>query len=195
MTRFFLIRHAHCDGVGQVLWGRKRDVHLNDCGKSAARALALRVAQNHFEAIYSSPLERAVETAEEIARLNGPVPINISEPLNELDFGEWTGATIENLDDDPVWQQFNSIRTRTPIPGGESILDAQARIVDELKRLAFEHENGQVAVVSHADMIKIALAYFANLDLDRPDLFNLPPCSVSLLDLAGTRTGAMSVHI
>jgi len=195
MTTFFLIRHAHCDGVGQVLWGRQRDVHLNECGKSAARALAQRVAENHFEAIYSSPLERAVETAEEIAKVSDHMDVNISDPLNELDFGEWTGATIANLDDDPVWQQFNSIRTRTPIPGGESILDAQARIVDELKRLAFEHENGRVAVVSHADMIKVALAYFANLDLDRPDLFNLPPCSVSLLDLTGTRTGAMSVHI
>lgn len=195
MTRFFLIRHAHCDGVGQVLWGRKRDVHLNECGKSAARALAQRVAQNQFAAIYSSPLERAVETAEEIAKVSDNTAVNVREPLNELDFGEWTGATIANLDDDPVWQQFNSIRTHTPIPGGESILDAQARIVAELKRLASEHENGQLAVVTHADMIKVALAYFANLDLDRPDLFNLPPCSVSVLDLTGTRTGAMSVHI
>jgi len=195
MTTFFLIRHAHCDGVGEVLWGRQRDVHLNDCGKSAARALAERVAQNHFAAIYSSPMERAVETAEEIAKHNDQMPVKISEPFNELDFGEWTGETIESLDNDPVWRQFNSVRTRTPIPGGESILDVQARIVDELKRLAFTHEDGDVAIVSHADVIKAALAYFGNLDLDRPELFNLPPCSVSLLNLTGTRPGAMSVHI
>jgi broad specificity phosphatase PhoE len=194
MTTFFLIRHAHCDGVGQVLWGRQADVHLNECGKSAARALAQRVAQNHFAAIYSSPLERAVETAAEIAKQD-QVPVKISEPFNELDFGDWTGETIESLDHDPVWRSFNSIRTRTPIPGGESILDAQARIVDELKRLAFEHEDGDVAIVSHADMIKIALAYFGNLDPDRPDLFNVPPCSVSLLNLTGAHTAAMSVHV
>jgi probable phosphoglycerate mutase len=195
MTTFLLIRHAHCDGVGKVLWGRQRDVHLNACGKSAARVLARRVAPNQVEAIYTSPLERAVETAAEIAKLSSDVPIEVSESLNELDYGDWTGETIDKLDGDPVWQQFNSIRTRTPIPGGESILDAQARIVDELKRLTLKHEDGRVAVVSHADMIKIALAYFANPDLDRPDLFNVPPCSVSLLQLSETRTGAMSVHI
>jgi probable phosphoglycerate mutase len=194
MTTFFLIRHAHCDGVGKVLWGRRRDVHLNDCGKSAARALAQRVAGKHFDAIYSSPLERAVETAEEIAKRDH-VQVNISEPLNELDFGEWTAATIDDLDGDPLWQQFNTIRSRTPIPGGESILDAQARIVAELKRLALKHDQGQVGVVSHADMIKIALAYFAQLDIDRPDLFNVPPCSVSLLALNERQTAAMSVHI
>jgi broad specificity phosphatase PhoE len=195
MTTFFLIRHAHCDGVGQVLWGRQRDVHLSENGKCAARVLAERVAANRLDAIYSSPLERAVETAEEIAKRSDRVPLRIIESLNELDFGEWTGESIESLDDDPVWQRFNSVRTRTPIPGGESILDAQARIVDELKRLAVKHESGQVAVVSHADMIKIALAYFANLDVDRPDLFNVPPCSVSLLQLTEGRAGAMAVHI
>src|SRR5687767_5120222 len=178
MTTFFLIRHAHCDGVGQVLWGRRRDVHLSADGLSAARTLAQRVAENRLDAIYSSPLERAVETAEEIAKHSDRTPVNISEALNELDFGEWTGATVESLDNNPVWRQFNTVRTRTPIPGGESILDAQARIVAELKRLSLKHEQGQVAVVSHADMIKIALAYFAQLDVDRPDLFNLPPCSV-----------------
>ncbi len=195
MTTFFLIRHAHCDGVGKVLWGRQCDVHLNECGKSAARALAERVAGNRIDAIYSSPLERAVETAEEIAKHSDHVPVNISEALNELDFGEWTAATIADLEGDPTWQQFNTVRSRTPIPGGESILDAQARIVGELKRLSLKHEDGQVAVVSHADMIKIALAYFAQLDIDRPDLFNLPPCSVSVLALHGRNTAAMSVHI
>jgi broad specificity phosphatase PhoE len=195
MTTFFLIRHAHCDGVGQVLWGRRRDVHLNECGKSAARALAQRVAQNHFDAIYSSPLERAVETAAEIAKRSDRVPVNISEPLNELDYGEWTGETIESLNIDPVWRRFNSVRTRTPIPGGESILDAQARIVAELIRLSLKHDEGQVAIVSHAEMIKIALAYFANLDIDRLDCLNLPPCSVSMLELKGTQPGAMSVHL
>ena len=195
MTTFFLIRHAHCDGVGQVLWGRQRDVHLSEDGRCAARVLAERVAQNRLDAIYTSPLERAIETAEEIAKRSDDVPVRVIESLNELDFGEWTGESIESLDGDPVWQNFNSVRTQTPIPGGESILDAQTRIVDELKRLTVKHENGQVAVVSHADMIKIALAYFANLDVDRPDLFNVPPCSVSLLQLTEGRAGAMAVHV
>ena len=195
MTTFFLIRHAHCDGVGEVLWGRRRDVHLNEHGKSAARELAQRVAENRLDAIYSSPLERAVETAVEIANCSRKYPLNISDQLNELDYGEWTGATIEHLQDDPVWRRFNTVRSRTPIPGGETILHAQARIAGELKRLALKRVNERVAIVSHADMIKIALAYFANLDIDRLDHLNLPPCSISMLELKGTHTGAMSVHV
>ena len=195
MTTFFLIRHAHCDGVGKVLWGRRGDVHLNENGKSAARALARRVGESRLDAIYSSPLERALETAQEIANESGQVPINISDSLNELDFGEWTGESVESLDSDPVWRRFNSVRARTRIPGGESILEAQDRIVSELKRLSLKHENGCVAIVSHADMIKIALAYFAGLDVDRMGQVNLPPCSVSMLVLNGTKPGAMSVHV
>lgn len=195
MTIFFLIRHAECDGVGKILWGRQRDVHLNEDGKSAARAMAQRMAGNKLDAIYSSPLERAVETAEELAKHSDRVPVTISEPLNEVDFGEWTGEPLEKLDHDPVWHRFNSVRTRTPIPGGESILEAQARIVAELKRLSLKHENGHVAIVSHAEIIKIALAYFAHLDIDHLDQLKLPPCSVSMLELKGAHAGAMSVHL
>ena len=183
MTTFFLIRHAHCDGVGEILWGRRRDVHLNDEGRSAAREVAQRVAQNRLDAIYTSPLERAVETAIEIANCSRIYPVNISDQLNELDFGDWTGATIESLENDPVWRRFNTIRSRTPIPGGESLLEAQARIVDELKRLALKHGDGHVAVVGHAGLIKVALAYFANLDVDRLDQLNVPPCSVKTLSV------------
>ena len=195
MTRFFLIRHAHCDGIGEVLWGRRRNVHLNEHGRSAARAVAERLVQNRLDAIYSSPLERAIETAIEIAHCSRKYPINISEQLNELDFGNWTGETIESLENDPVWRNFNTIRSRTPIPGGESIFEAQARIVAELKRLSLKHGTGQVAIVSHAEMIKVALAYFGNLDVDRMDQLDLPPCSVSVLELKGTHIGAMSVHV
>jgi broad specificity phosphatase PhoE len=195
MTTFFLIRHAHCDRVGEVLWGRTPDVHLNERGKSAARELARQVAENRPDAIYSSPLERAIETAAEIANRSRTGPINIRDELNELDYGEWTGATIDHLQDDPVWRRFNTVRSRTPIPGGETILDAQARIAGELKRLALKHVNERVVIVSHADMIKIALAYFAGLDIDRLDHLNIPPCSISMLELKGTHTGAMAVHI
>jgi broad specificity phosphatase PhoE len=183
MTTFFLIRHAQCDGIGRILWGRKHDVHLNEDGKSAARALAERVAHDRLDAIYSSPLERAVETAEEIAQRNGLDTVNISEALNELDYGDWTGQTIGSLEGDSMWKRFNTVRTRTPIPGGESILSAQTRIVDELKRLSVKHENENVAIVSHADVIKAALVYFARLDLNQMNRIDVAPCSINRLNL------------
>ena len=195
MTTFFLIRHAQCDGVGQVLWGRTADVHLNEEGRTAAWLLADRVTEHRLDAIYSSPLDRAVETAEKIARRSGIDSVNISEPLNELDFGDWTGASVASLEGDPVWQDFNTVRDRTPIPGGESILDVQARIADELKRLALKHENGAVAIVSHADVIRMALAYFIGLDLNRVQQIDIAPCSVTMLQLQGTYAQATAVNL
>lgn len=195
MTTFFLIRHAQCDGVGHVLWGRTQDVHLNEDGVSAACLLAQRITQHRLDAIYSSPLERAVETAEKIARRSGIDTVNISESLNELDFGEWTGETVESLENDPVWRNFNTVRSDTPIPGGESIHDAQSRVVDELKQLSAKHENGNVAVVSHADVIKVALAYFVGLDVDKLDQIDIAPCSVTLLRLDGTHADARAVNL
>lgn len=186
MTTFFLIRHAQCDGVGEVLWGRQSDVHLNDEGRTAAWLLAERVTEHRLDAIYSSPLERAVETAEKIARRSGIDSVSISEPLNELDFGDWTGASVDSLAGDPVWTDFNTVRDQTPIPGGESILDVQVRIADELKRLALKHENGNVAIVSHADVIRMALAYFVGLDLHRLQQIDIAPCSVTMLQVTGT---------
>jgi broad specificity phosphatase PhoE len=195
MTTFFLIRHGHCDGVGRILWGRTSDVHLNEDGKSAARVLAERLAHDRLVAIYSSPLERALETADEIAQQLGLAPIHISQSLNELDYGDWTGQTIESLKGDPIWQQFNTVRTRTPVPGGESILSAQTRIAEELKRLSVKHENENVAIVSHADVIKAALAYFTGLDLDDVYQIDVPPCSIIKLELKPAQTRAMTVSL
>ena len=195
MTTFFLIRHAHCDGVGRILWGRRHDVHLNEEGKSAARALAERVAHDRLDAIYSSPLERALETADEIAQQSRLAPIHINQSFNELDYGDWTGQTIESLEGDPVWRNFNTIRTRTPVPGGESILSAQARIVDELKRLSLKHMNENVAIVSHADIIKAALAYFSSLDLDEVNQIDVPPCSIIRLEVRREQARAMTVSL
>jgi broad specificity phosphatase PhoE len=180
VTTFFLIRHASCTGLGQTLWGRTPGVCLNETGKLEAQQLAERFRGVALQAIYSSPLERAVETAETIARTMN-LEVNKNPAFDEIDFGEWTGKTFDTLSADEHWRQFNKIRSMTTIPGGESFLEVQARVVTELERLASQHNNAQVAIVSHADVIKAAVGYFAATPIDLLQRIEISPCSVSVI--------------
>ena len=157
MTTFFLIRHASCSGLGQTLWGRTPGVCLNETGKLEAQRLAERFRGMTLEAIYSSPLERALETAETIARTM-KLEVNRNPAFDEIDFGDWTGKSFETLSSDEVWRRFNSVRSATRIPGGESFLEVQTRVVTELDKLSSQHNNARVAIVSHGQIPRRILA-------------------------------------
>jgi len=176
MTNFFLIRHASCDGLGQTLWGRTPGIRLNEEGKLQARQLAEECERLQFDAVYSSPLERALETAEAMK-----LEVRKNDALNEIDFGEWSGKTFEELAHDERWLHFNKRRSTASIPGGESFLDVQNRVVNEINRLAREHGDGRVAIVSHADVIRAAVAYYAGTPIDLIDRFEISPCSLSVI--------------
>jgi broad specificity phosphatase PhoE len=180
MTTFFLIRHALCDGLGQTLWGRTPNIRLNHEGKTQAERLAETCEGVGFDAVYSSPLERALETADALAsRLK--LDVRKSAALNEIDYGEWSGKTFEQLHSDQRWRHFNNRRSTTNIPGGESFLEVQNRVVKEIDRLSGEHSKGRVALVSHADPIRAAIAYFATTAIDLIERFEISPCSVSVI--------------
>lgn len=180
MTNFFLIRHASCDGLGQTLWGRTPGICLNEKGQFQARCLADRFKNLTLNAIYSSPLDRALQTATELAR-SLKLEVWKTEAANEIDFGEWTGQSFECLWADERWRHFNSRRSLTIIPGGESFLEVQNRIVKEIETLAKQHGKACIAIVSHADVIRAAVAYFAAIPIDLIDRFEISPCSVSVI--------------
>jgi broad specificity phosphatase PhoE len=180
VTTFFLIRHASCDGLGHTLWGRTPGIVLNEKGKLQSQHLADRFKTTTLDAIYSSPLERALQTADAIARTMN-LEVRKSDVANEIDFGEWTGQPFECLSADERWRHFNRHRSMTMIPGGESFLEVQDRIVQELETLAKQHGKANVAIVSHADVIRAAVAYFAATPIDMIDRFEISPCSVTVI--------------
>ena len=182
MTSFFLIRHAACNGLGQTLWGRTPGICLNEKGQLQAQRLADRFKNMTLNAIYSSPLERALETATELAR-SMKLEVRKSEAVNEINFGEWTGKSFEWLSGDERWRHFNRQRSLTPIPGGESFLEVQNRIVREIEALAEQHGKARIAIVSHADVIRAAVACFAAMPIDLIDRFEISPCSVTVVSV------------
>lgn len=183
MTTFHLIRHAAHDLLDRALAGRMPGVSLNAAGRRAAERLAERLADVPFAAIYSSPLERARETAAPLAARHG-LALRIEPALDEIDFGGWTGRALAELHGQEAWQRFNSFRSGTPIPSGERMLDVQARIVAAMQRLGERHPDGEVALVSHGDVLKSALAYHLGVPLDLFQRIEVAPASHSIVVLA-----------
>ena len=186
--RLYLVRHALCDGVGSILRGRAPGVPLNEEGREQAVWLADRLREERVHASYSSPLDRARETAEAIAAPH-QLPVCIEPGLNEIDFGEWTGRTISELQEHPRWRAFNERRSATRVPGGELMLEVQQRMVAAVDSLRERHPWGTVVAVSHGDVINAALAHYLRISLDHILCFEIDPASISTLDVerSGTR--------
>ncbi len=153
MTTFYLIRHAEKDAVEGVLAGRTPGIALSARGLRQAEALARHLRGERIDAVFSSLIQRAQETAAAIARDRG-LGVELCEPITEVEFGEWTGASLSGLAPQERWRRFNTFRSGTPIPGGETALAVQARFVSEMLRLRDARPGGGVALVSHANPIR-----------------------------------------
>ena len=182
MTRFLLIRHATTNAVGKHLSGRMAGVSLNEEGAAQAQQLAQRLKHLPIQAVYTSPLERAVQTAAPLAEALSLKSI-IQEAFLELHFGEWTNQSFEELGGQQPFQLFNTFRSGTRIPGGETMLEAQVRIVNGLQNSDQQHPRQTIAVVSHADLIKAALAHYAGVHLDLFQRIEISPASVSIVEM------------
>src|SRR3954467_15810313 len=148
----FLVRHADNDLVGHTLAGRT-PVHLNATGRDQAIRLAAKLATYSITRIFSSPLERALETAEPLAsRLR--LKIQINDAFNELNFGGWTGHKFAELEGQELWRQWNGYRLGIRAPNGEMMIEVQTRFVTEIERLRRELPDETIAVFSHGDPLK-----------------------------------------
>jgi probable phosphoglycerate mutase len=164
-TQLLLIRHGLTDWVGHRLPGWTPGIHLSEEGRQQAEVLAQRLASLPIDAIYASPLERTTETAEAIAAPHG-LSVKLRENLGEVRIGEWTGQSIEDLTKKEEWLTIQFYPSGADFPGGETMHEMQARVVAELDAIRKAHPGATVAVVSHADVIKAAVAHYIGLHLD-----------------------------
>lgn len=182
MTRVFFVRHGSNDSIGRALTGRSPGLWLNDEGRAQAARLASYFAGEDLTAIHCSPSERAQETAEPIGR-QLDLPVQIAPALDEIDFGEWTGASFESLRDRPEWQRWNAVRSVGRPPGGETMLQVQARMAGYVARVCEEDGDGRHLLVGHADPIKSTLFHYLGLPLDFIQRVKLSPASITAVDL------------
>lgn len=183
MMNLLLIRHAVNDWVGERLAGWTPGVHLNNEGRAQAAALAQRLETVPLAAVYSSPLERTLETAHPLAQAHG-LTVQVREGLGEAQYGDWTGRALKELKDEALWPVIQVYPGGVRFPGGESMRETQARIVAELDAIRDAHPGQTVAVVSHSDPIKMAVAHYTGLALDLFQRIAISPASVTAFAFA-----------
>ncbi|MCW2132945.1 MSMEG_4193 family putative phosphomutase [Arthrobacter sp. VKM Ac-2550] len=179
-TLLLLVRHGQTPTTGTVLPGLAPGLHLSDEGQVQAQRVAERLAALPIDGIYSSPLERACETAEPTAASTG-LKVNEHAGLIECDFGAWTGAALTQLMGLPQWQTVQHTPSDFRFPDGESFAQMQARMVGTLEALCAAHAGGVVVCFSHADPIKAAVAHALGTHLDLFQRIVISPCSVSVI--------------
>lgn len=193
-TTVLLVRHAKTPTTGKILPGRAEGLGLSDEGREQAKARAAAIAGAHkVAAIYSSPMERAQQTAAAIGEAAGR-EVRVHEGLNECDFGRWTGRRLKSLYKLSAWQAVQRSPSNFRFPEGESFLEMQSRIVAALNELARQHRGRTIVAVSHADTIKAAVAHALGMHLDMFQRLTVSPASQTSIQLVPTPAGTTSPH-
>jgi probable phosphomutase (TIGR03848 family) len=194
-TTILLVRHGQTPTTGTKLPGRAKGLHLADAGVAQAERAAERIGElKQVDAIYTSPLERARETAAPIGRVTGLRP-KVARGLLECEFGEWTGSELTTLMKLPEWSTVQRAPSTFRFPGGESFAEMQHRIVGALDKIRAAHPGGTVVCVSHADPIKAAVAFALGTHLDLFQRIVISTCSISALAWPASPSGGAPVAL
>ena len=183
MPTILLIRHGDNDVMKTSLAGRLPEVHLNESGRQQAYALAGRLAAVPIKAIYSSPMERAIETARPLAEARG-LEVIVRPGLIELDYGEWQGMAYKRLQRFKLWKLLMQDPVQVRFPGGETLTEAQERARLELEAIAAGHEDKDlIACVTHGDLVRLLVAYYLEMPLKAYHKLTAHTTSITILSL------------
>jgi probable phosphomutase (TIGR03848 family) len=180
-----LIRHGLTDLTEKQLVGRTAGVHLSRRGHEQAASLVDRLDGVPLAGIYSSPLERALETAAPLSAARG-LEIESMAGLTEVDYGLWAGQEFKELRKTDLWKRVQLRPADARFPEGEAIREAQARIIGSLETIVNNHPKDCVAIFSHSDMIKFAVAHLSGLHLDLFQRLVVAPASVTAIHIGGS---------
>ncbi len=188
MPLLFLVRHGENDYSKKgKLAGRLPGIHLNERGKKQAEELGKTLGQAPIKAVFSSPLERAMETATPIAQAHG-LKVTENAGLMEANVGSWQGQSIRRLALTRYWRLIQYAPSRAGHPGGESFLATQTRIVSALDSICSQFKPHDLIVcVFHADPIKLAVAHYLGLPLDH---FQRLACDTGSVTLMAVQPGS-----
>ncbi len=181
MTTILLIRHGENDSLGKYLPGNLPGIHLNEAGKAQALLVADSLKDVPITSIISSPLERAVETAEPLAKMLG-LPITLEPGFIEMSTGSWTGKNFPEVKGDPLWEKLRSDPENYGFPDGENFGAADERLWTALNKvIENQKDDAIVAIFSHSDCIKLLLTRAMEAPLKRYYSFNVDTASLNVL--------------
>ncbi|MBD3286614.1 histidine phosphatase family protein [candidate division WOR-3 bacterium] len=194
ITRIYLIRHGECRGNREGLFRGRYDFPLNETGKRQAASLARELADIELEAVYTSPLMRAYETALTLCKDRNIEPV-ITEVFNNIDLGSWEGRPKKGIAES-FPREFRLWRTepeKLKMKGAETLAQVQNRAVKALAARTHEHPGASFALVTHRAVIKPLIAGL--LGIPEPYFWKLHPetASYSIIEYTNERGYALAL--
>jgi len=178
-----LIRHGDTDNVDKVLAGRI-DSSLNDEGISQSLRIAEVLKHLTIHAIYASPLKRTQQTAQPLANYLH-LDVKINNELNQVNFGDLQGLSIDKLFQDPNWKIFEENPALAKIPGGEDGFMVRERVSTAMQKLINQYPpDAVIAIFSHGSIIRHTISYFIGLPLENLNQIRIAPASISTLTIS-----------
>jgi probable phosphoglycerate mutase len=182
MTTFFLVRHGVTSHTGHRLTGWTPGVHLTDDGRAEVETLAGWLRDVPFKAVYSSPIDRTLDTARIVAAPHD-LQVRTRRGLGEVQYGTWTNRPIRSLMKTKLWGTVQRFPSAARFPNGETLREVQVRAVTEIEKLAEEHPKGAVCCVSHGDVIKLITAHYLGVHIDLFQRIVIVPASVTTISV------------
>ena len=187
MTHIVLTRHGHVEGISPPRFRGRHDLPLTPKGRDQARQLGafLAASRQEIDAIYTSPLARCVETGGAIAAATNVKATAVSNLL-DIDYGEWTGKTLEEVElADPEryalwWRLPQLVRP----PKGDSLQDLMARTAEAVREIIASHPHGRVVVVGHDSTNRALLLTLLDLPPSAFWRFQQSPCNLTEIDIS-----------
>lgn len=183
MTTLLFVRHAVTAHTGHRLSGWLPGIPLSEVGRAQADRIAEGLAEVPLEALYSSPIDRCLETAKAIGSKKKMRP-RVRDALKDTDYGDWTDRPLKPLLRTKLWRKLELFPSATRFPGGENLRETQTRVVEEIERIVDQHPHGLVCVVSHADPIRLTVAHYVGVHIDLFQRIQVAPATVTALHLS-----------
>lgn len=182
--RLIIVRHGESEWNRIGRYQGQSDAPLSDLGMRQAEALALRLCDEPFDAIFSSPLQRAAKTAEAIARFHPQVPIEQTPALLEIHHGDWQGLMAEEVIErySEGLREWREHPTRAQMPNGESFSNILKRVLDLKDRLCADFGSRNVLVSTHDVVVKILVADALGMNMDRINRIWVTNASISVIE-------------
>lgn len=193
MTTIIFVRHAVTSHTGHRLSGRLPGIHLSEEGRSQAEAVAAGLENVPFDAVYSSPIDRTMETARAIAARQG-LRVRPRQGLSEVDFGKWTNKTFKVLVRNKLWPVIQRWPSGVRFPEGESFLEVHQRAVGEVEKLRAKHPKQTICCVSHADVLKLIVAHYLGMHMDLFQRLDIGPASVTVIAVGSMGPRVVTVN-
>jgi broad specificity phosphatase PhoE len=188
-TRLYLLRHGEVETRYHRVFGGRIDMDLSPRGHEQAQALAEYFRSVPLDAVYVSPMKRAQQTVAPLVAITGHTPTRMAD-LREVDFGDWTGLTWEQVRarfQINAFHWLDKLETAS-IPGAESVQQFRERLEPCLRTILCEHPGQSVAVVCHGGVIRVLLALLLDIPVVKFASFDVEYASVTRIAHRPDRT-------